>query len=100
MNLAAMPFPLGTRMHQLRQLLARGSSVAAVECSTYPHHIIMWRQVIFMAAKPFPNHALHIIAAIGAFGGFFAHHQPQPRMVQTIVAGLGNLQQLAAFAVF
>ena len=64
---------------------ARIGGIAAVETLSYAHHKIMWRQLVAVQAEPFPNHALHIIARIGALGGFFADYKPQACMLKAVV---------------
>lgn len=52
-----------------------------------------------METEPIADDAFHVVAFVGAFGGFLADDQTQARMPQAVVAGLRNMEQVAAFAV-
>lgn len=70
--------------------------MAAVETLAYPHDKIMRRQGFPVLAEPFANHAFHVIAPVGPFGGFFADHQAQACMPQAVVGRLQYLKQASA----
>ena len=74
--------------------------VLPVECQTDAYDEIMWRQAVFVQPEPIADDALHVVAFMRAFRCFFANDQAEPRMVQSVVGRLGNLQQIAAASVF
>lgn len=74
--------------HQYGQLATGFRAIASIKPLAHPHDKIMRRQGFFVPAEPFPDDALHVIAPVGPFGGFFADHQAQPGMPQTVVCRL------------
>lgn len=94
-NLAACLF----FTHKLGKLLARLCGVCRIESLPDAHNKVMRRQAVAVESEPVADHAFHIIACIGAFGGFLADDHAQTRMIQTVVRCLGNLQQIAASSV-
>ena len=71
-----------------------------VECQTDAYDEIMRRQAIFVQPEPIADDALHVVAFMRTFRCFFADDQADPRMVQSVVGRLENLQQIAAASVF
>ena len=80
--------------------MSRFDRVLPVECQTDAYDEIMRRQAVFVQSEPIADDALHIVAVMRAFRCFFADDQAEPRMVQSVVGRLGNLQQIAAAPVF
>lgn len=81
-------------------MVSRFGGILPVECQTDAYDEIMRRQAVFVQSEPIANDALHIVAVMRAFRCFFADDQAKPRMVQSVVGRLGNLQQIAAAPVF
>ena len=86
--------------HELRQLVSGFGSVLPIECQADAYDEIMRRQAVFVQSEPVADDALHIVALMCAFRCFFADDQAEPRMVQSVVGRLGDLQQIAAAPVF
>ena len=57
----------------------------ALKQHAHAHHKIFGGQFVLMQPEPFADDALHVIALVCPFGGFFAHHQAQSRVPQRIV---------------
>ena len=75
-------------------------NVLPVECQADAYDEIMRRQAVFVQPEPVADDALHVVAFMRTFRCFFADDQAEPRMVQSVVGRLGNLQQIAAAPVF
>ena len=75
-------------------------SILPIECQADAYDEIMRRQAVFVQSEPIADDALHIVAVMRAFRCFFADDQAEPRMVQSVVGRLGDLQQIAAAPVF
>ena len=85
--------------HQLLQLPACIGGVFAVEGFVDAHDEIVGRQLVFVGSEPLADNAFHIVAFVGAFGGFFADNQAESGMAETVAAESGYLDQVAAFTV-
>ncbi|SNB83423.1 Uncharacterised protein [Kingella negevensis] len=92
---AAYEYRLSAWQHQFCKLLTRLSYGFLVKRHANAYHIIMRWQAVFMLSEPIAYHSFHKIAAIGAFGGFFADHQTQSCMTKRIICRLQHLQETA-----
>ena len=82
-----------SRQHHFAQFLPGLRRTVFIERLAHAHHKIVRRQNALMPPKPFADDPFHIVAAVGAFGGFFADHQTESGKALHIVFQAQYLQK-------
>ena len=86
-------FLRGGRQHHFAQFLPGPWRAVFIEYLSDAHHKIVRRQNALMPPKPFADDPFHVVAAVGAFGGFFADHQTESGKTLHIVFQAQHLQK-------